>query len=72
MMGQATVTKRYEIRLRGELGDVLLSAFPALRGEARDGDTVLCGFLPDQAALHGVLGQVEALGLELLAVNRVA
>jgi hypothetical protein len=26
---------------------------------------------PDQAALHGVLAQVEALGLELLEVRRL-
>jgi hypothetical protein len=33
-------------------------------------ETVLAGALPDQAALHGVLGQIEALGLELLGVCR--
>jgi hypothetical protein len=31
---------------------------------------VLTGALPDQAALHGVLAQVEALGLELLELRR--
>jgi hypothetical protein len=33
--------------------------------------TVLVGTLPDQAALFGVLAQIEALGLELLDVSRV-
>jgi predicted outer membrane lipoprotein len=33
---------------------------------------VLTGALPDQAALFGVLSQVEALGLELLEVRRQA
>ena len=33
-------------------------------------DTVLIGALPDQAALHGVLAEIEALGLELLEVRR--
>ena len=61
----------YEIRVRGVLGETLLSAFPALRGSARDGTTVLSGRLPDQAALHGVLAQIESLGLELLAVRRL-
>jgi len=32
---------------------------------------VLHGVLPDQAALHGVLAQIEALGLELLEVRRL-
>jgi hypothetical protein len=36
----------------------------------RDGETLLVGTLPDQAALFGVLAQVEALGLELLEVRR--
>jgi hypothetical protein len=54
------------------LGDTLMSAFPALSGSARDGNTVLSGELPDQAALHGVLAQIESLGLELIAVRRTA
>jgi hypothetical protein len=33
---------------------------------------VLTGPLADQAALYGVLGQIEALGLELLEVRRPA
>jgi hypothetical protein len=63
---------RYDIRVRGLLSDTLLSAFPELRHRARSGVTVLRGDLPDQAALHGVLARVEALGLELLEVRRVA
>lgn len=33
--------------------------------------TVLTGPLADQAALHGALAQIEALGLELLDVHRL-
>jgi hypothetical protein len=62
----------YEICVRGSLGATMLSAFPGLSGEAHDGVTVLSGRLVDQSALHGVLGQVESLGLELLAVRQVA
>ena len=61
---------RYEIRVRGVLGEALLAAFPCLHGEAVDGETLLTGALPDQAALYGVLTQIEALGLELLEVRR--
>jgi hypothetical protein len=32
---------------------------------------VLTGPLPDPAALHGVLAEIEALGLELLEVRRL-
>ena len=42
---------------------------PALHAETRDGDTLLRGAVADQAALHGVLAKVEALGLELLEVR---
>ena len=60
----------YVIRIRGVLSDRLLTAFPGLRSRTDRGDTELTGALPDQAALHGVLAQVEALGLELLEVRR--
>jgi hypothetical protein len=47
------------------------SAFPALRAQPRGEGTVLTGALPDQAALYGVLAEIEALGLELLEVRRL-
>jgi hypothetical protein len=62
----------YEIRVRGVLGGTFLGAFPALSGVAQDGDTVLTGELADQAALHGVLSQIESLGLELIALHQVS
>jgi hypothetical protein len=62
----------YAIRVRGVLGGTLLGAFPTLRGVAQGGDTVLTGELADQAALHGVLSQIESLGLELIALHQVS
>ena len=59
-----------EIRVRGRLGELLLGAFPGLHAQADGADTVLTGALPDQAALHGVLAEIEALGLELLELRR--
>jgi hypothetical protein len=47
------------------------SAFPGLQSRASGADTVLTGPLPDGAALHGVLAEIEALGLELLEVHRL-
>jgi len=66
-MDEDTKGVHYEIRVRGALGEVLLTAFPNLEGQVQ---TVLIGALPDQAALFGVLAQIEALGLELLDVRR--
>lgn len=61
---------RYLVRVRGIMGERLLAAFAGLDARRDGGDTLLVGGLPDQAALHGVLAQVEALGLELLEVRR--
>ncbi len=63
-------TDRYEIRIRGVMSDRLLDAFPELDCRADRGETLLAGLLPDQAALHGVLARIEALGLELVEVRR--
>jgi hypothetical protein len=60
----------YAISVRGVLSDTLLVAFPELHPHTDRGDTVLTGALPDQAALHGILARIEALGLELLEVRR--
>jgi hypothetical protein len=40
---------------------------PTLHG----GETVLTGLIEDRSALFGVLGQIEALGLELLEVRQI-
>jgi hypothetical protein len=61
----------YQIRVRGRLGRTMRTAFPDLHAETQGEDTLLAGALPDQAALHGVLVRIEALGLELLEVRRV-
>jgi len=62
---------RYRIRVRGRLGETMRTAFPDLQAQARGGDTVLTGLLPDRAALYGTLAQIEALGLELLELRRL-
>jgi hypothetical protein len=64
-------SRQYEIRVRGHLGETMRSAFPGLRAQSHGKDTVLTGVLPDQAALYGVLAEIEALGLELLEVRRI-
>jgi hypothetical protein len=38
--------------------------------EIKGGETVLTGFVEDRSALFGVLGQIEALGLELLELRQ--
>jgi hypothetical protein len=65
------VTSTYEITFKGEAGAGLRAAFEGLDISATHGVTVLKGKLPDQAALHGIINRVEALGLELVDVRIV-
>ena len=60
----------YAIRIHGHLGATVLSAFPTLMPQRYGADTVLTGLL-DQAALYGVLAEVEALCLDLLEVRQL-
>jgi hypothetical protein len=69
-MDEPATSVRYEIHIRGLLSETLLGAFPGLQVRAQGGETMLTGALPDQAALYGMLAQLEALGLELLEVRR--
>jgi hypothetical protein len=66
-----TATSNYEILVGGCLGPTMLEAFPMLTAQRRGDATLLSGPLADQSALYGVLLQLEALGLQLLAVNRL-
>jgi hypothetical protein len=66
----ASSSQCYLIRIRGHLGPTALFAFPMMSAELREGETVLTGVLEDQAAVYGVLAQIEALGLDLLELRR--
>jgi hypothetical protein len=60
----------YMIRINGHLGPTLLSAFPAMAWKRQGPETVLTGAL-DRPGLHGVLAEIEALGLDLLEVRQL-
>jgi hypothetical protein len=67
---------RYAVRVRGRADDVALAALTEeLEVEvAVDDDravTAIQGWLPDQAALYGMLARIRLLGLELLEVRRL-
>ena len=61
----------YEIRVEGIITDRWSDWFDglAIRNEP-DGETVLAGSIKDQAALMGVLSQIQALNLTLISVRR--
>jgi hypothetical protein len=60
----------YRIRINGHLGATALSAFPAMVSQRQGAQTVLTGLL-DRSALYDVLGEVEALGLDLVEVRQL-
>jgi hypothetical protein len=62
---------RYQVVIRGRLGEYLASAFDQLEVDSRPGQTMLTGNFADQAQLHGLLSQLRDLGMHLISVNPV-
>ena len=62
----------YQIKVKGHLDNTLSGRFDDLTITIlEDGDNLLSGLLPDQAALQGVLKRISNLGLTLISVNAV-
>jgi hypothetical protein len=63
----------YELRIRGRLSRTLVSEFEelSLAASVEPVETVLAGPVQDQAALHGLIRRIEALGLELVELRRL-
>lgn len=60
----------YTIRVRGHLASHWADWFaPLIICNEPQGEAVLIGHLPDQAALHGVLARIRDIGLPLLSVS---
>jgi hypothetical protein len=60
---------RYEIRVAGVLDSRWAAWFDGLQLSGQGEETVICGLLPDQSALHGLLTKVRDLGLCLISVR---
>ena len=63
-------THRYRITIAGRLGAISREVFAGFDIRPDGQAIVLAGEL-DQAALHGVLNRIQALGLELVGVIRL-
>ncbi len=60
----------YRLRVDGHLDDHWSAWFDDLTlTRESDGTTSLSGFVPDQAALHGLLIKVRDLGITLISVE---
>ena len=61
----------YKIRVKGCLDSKWSDWFDGFTIETEPNDeTLLIGFVADQAALHGILTKISNLGLPLLSVER--
>jgi len=61
----------YRIRVKGQLGPEWSEWFGGMSITSDDpNETTLSGQVLDQAALYGILNQIQALGLPLLSVLR--
>ncbi len=66
MNGPAT----YRIRVRPQLSEDWSQRFDGLTLTGDDGETLIEGIFPDQAALHGLLTRIRDLGLVLISLRR--
>jgi hypothetical protein len=65
--------ERYEIHIKGHLSTNWSDWFDGLTvTNLEQGESLIAGPVPDQAALHGLLARVYSLNLTLLGVRRVA
>jgi hypothetical protein len=60
----------YQIRIAGRVDETTLASFAGLTVSLNDEVTVVIGQF-DQAALHGMLEMIRALGLDLLEACQV-
>jgi hypothetical protein len=69
MEDQTSSHVRYQVVIRGRLGEHFAGAFDQLEVDSRPGQTTLTGNFADQAQLHGLLDRLRDLGIHLVSVN---
>jgi hypothetical protein len=65
------VTAEYSFRVTGRLTPGLMRALDPLIAAEASTDTLLVGRVVDRSALHGFIARIEALGLELVELQRL-
>jgi hypothetical protein len=71
MTGQISDHLRYQVVVRGRLGQHLTHAFGHLEIDSRPGQTTLTGTFIDSAELYGLLDRLRDLGIHLISVSPV-
>jgi hypothetical protein len=66
----------FEIVIKGTLSAPLTNGIEANRGfavtQTENGRTHFVGRTPDQARLHGMLDELQRLGIEIISINAVS
>jgi hypothetical protein len=65
------VSAEYTFRVTGRLTPRVLGVLDPLEASNAASDTLLVGQVADRAALHGYIARIEALGLELVELQRL-
>ena len=63
--------RHYHIQIKGELDLKWADWFDGFAIANKNGSSILTGIVPDQAALHGMIGKIRDLGLPLMLVAEV-
>lgn len=66
---EATAPRTYRITVKGHLSERFASVFDGFTVELGPDEATLVGVVVDQSHLHGILGQLRDLGIELLRVD---
>ena len=67
------IGSNYEVVVKGGLSPTLIGAidgFEAIRNDG--GSTHLVGWIGDQSRMHGVLGVLRDLNIELISINQAS
>jgi len=63
----------YQIKVKEHLDETWSEWFEGLNiSNLEGGEASITGYLPDQAALHGILNRINSLSLTLISVNIVS
>jgi hypothetical protein len=63
---------RYEIKVKGKLGDMWSEWFDDFEINVENDKTLLSGYVADQAALHGLINKIRDVGLTLLSIQQIS
>jgi hypothetical protein len=69
--GRQRTRKAYRIVVRAEIGERFAAAFEGMDVKIGEGRTIITGEVVDQSHLHGILGRINVLGLELMSLQPV-